>query len=109
MGSPYFVTSIDPSANRVVIGPHEELGRTWLEADGDNWLTDFPLDSPCPAEVQIRYNSSPEPATVTRWDDRRFRVDFSSPVFGVSPGQLAAVFSETRALGCGWIRTTGRQ
>jgi tRNA-specific 2-thiouridylase len=109
MGSPYFVTSIDPSANRVVIGPHEELGRTWLEADGDNWLSDFPLDSPCPAEVQIRYNSSPEPATVTRWDDRRFRVDFSSPVFGVSPGQLAAVFSETRALGCGWIRTTGRQ
>jgi len=109
MGSPYFVTAIDPIANRVVIGPHEELGRTWLEADDDNWLTDFPLDTPCPAEVQIRYNSSPEPATVTRRKDRQFRVDFTSPAFGVSPGQLAAVFSGSRALGCGWIRTTGRQ
>jgi tRNA-specific 2-thiouridylase len=107
MGSPYFVTEIDPETNRVVIGPPEALGRTWLEADQSNWLVDFPIDSPQSCEVQIRYNSAPERAIVVRGSDDRFRVEFAVPMTGVSPGQLAAVFHGTRALGCGWIVRTG--
>lgn len=107
MGSPYFVTDIDPVTRRVVIGPPEALGRSWLVADQDNWLVDFPTDTPTNVEVQIRYNSSPEPAQLTRLAQGGFRVEFQSPVNGVSPGQLAAAFDGTRALGCGWIRTTG--
>jgi tRNA-specific 2-thiouridylase len=107
MGSPYFVTAIDPATRRVVIGPPEALGRTWLEADSSNWLVDFPIDLPHACEVQIRYNSAPEKAIVVRGSDDRFRVDFAVPMNGVSPGQLAAVFDGTRALGCGWISRTG--
>jgi tRNA-specific 2-thiouridylase len=106
MGSPYFVTAIEPETRRVVIGPHAELGRSWLEADEDNWLVDMPLNEPQLVEVQIRYNSLPEKATVTR-HTKGFAVQFDEPVFGVSPGQLAAVFRGSRALGCGWIRRTG--
>jgi tRNA-specific 2-thiouridylase len=108
MGSPYFVVAIEPSTRRVVIGPHEALGRMSLVADGENWLVDFPCDTPTGAEVQIRYNSSPQPAVVTRASDGSFRVDFETPAYGVSPGQLAAVFQGSRALGCGWIRETMR-
>lgn len=106
MGSPYFVTEIDPETRRVVIGPHESLGRLGLKAERSNWLIDFPIEEPLAAEVQIRYNSSPEKGTVTRHGDGTFDVRFDRPAFGVSPGQLAAVFQGTRALGCGWIQAT---
>lgn len=106
MGSPYFVTQIDPATRSVVIGPHESLGRIGLTAEKSNWLVDFPIEQPQAAEVQIRYNSAPEKASVTRHVDGDFAVRFDRPAFGVSPGQLAAVFQGTRALGCGWIRST---
>ena len=107
MGSPYFVTAIDAEKRQVVIGPHESLGRKSLTAIDSNWLTeDLPYDEPFEAEVQIRYNSEPQPARVQRSRDGRFEVRFHESTFGVSPGQLAAVFRGTRALGCGWIHST---
>ena len=107
MGSPYYVTDIFPETSRVVIGPLTELARSWLIADESNWLVDFPIGTVFEGEVQIRYNSGPEPATVERVSEKQFRVDFRDPSYAVSPGQLAAVFNGSRAIGCGWIRKTG--
>jgi len=107
MGSPYYVTDILPEPSRVVIGPLSELARSWLIADGSNWLIDFPIGETLAGEVQIRYNSGPEPATVERISENQFRVVFSAPSYAVSPGQLAAVFHGSRAIGCGWIGKTG--
>lgn len=103
MGSPYYVTAVDRESRRVVIGPHEELACRRLSANKSNWLADFPLDEPTEAQVQFRYNSAPSDARVTRHSSERFEVEFQEDVFGVSPGQLAAVFLGTRAVGCGWI------
>ena len=94
-------------SSRVVIGPLAELARSWLIADESNWLVDFPIGAILEGEVQIRYNSGPEPARVERLSEKQFRVDFRDPSYAVSPGQLAAVFTGSRALGCGWIRKTG--
>jgi tRNA-specific 2-thiouridylase len=107
MGSPYFVTAIDPTSYRVTIGPQSELGRRWLIAKESNWLVDFPIEQLVRAEVQIRYNSAPQPASVERYSDGSFRVEFDTAGLGVAPGQLAAVFDGTKALGCGWIEETG--
>ena len=107
MGSPYYVTDIFSESSRVVIGPLAELARSWLIADESNWLVDFPIGGILEGEVQIRYNSGPEPARVERLSEKQFRVDFRDPSYAVSPGQLAAVFTGSRALGCGWIRKTG--
>lgn len=108
MGSPYFVTSIDAEHSRIVIGPHESLARNWLVADQVNWLTDIPAGQSFQGEVQIRYNSAPQAARVTAMENQSVQVQFDEPCYGVSPGQLAAVFRGTRALGCGWILETGR-
>jgi tRNA-uridine 2-sulfurtransferase len=107
MGSPYYVTDILPESSRVVIGPLSELARSWLIADDANWLIDFPIGSVLEGQVQIRYNSGPEPATVARISEEQFRVEFREPSYAVSPGQLAAVFAGSRALGSGWIRNAG--
>ena len=106
MGSPYFVTEINPETCKVVIGPHSELGRLTLVARDANWLIDFPIGEPRNLDVQIRYNSSPQSGQVTRTSDKEFQVHFHEPSFGISPGQLAAVFDGTMALGCGWIQKT---
>ena len=107
MGSPYYVTDILPETSQVVIGPLSELARSWLIADGANWLLDFAIGDKLKGEVQIRYNSGPEPAIVERISENQFRVDFSTPSYAVSPGQLAAIFHGSRAIGCGWIGKTG--
>ena len=103
MGEPYYVLSVERESRRVVIGRHEELAKRTLKASDCNWLTDFPVEEPTRAEVQVRYNSSPTAAEVTRYPTGDFDVRFEEDVFGVSPGQLAAIFQGSRAIGCGWI------
>ncbi len=106
MHEPYFVIKIEPQTKRVIIGRKSELGRTRLSAIGSNWLSDIPVGEPFSADVQIRYNAAPRPATVELNDAMTFEVQFDQPVEGVAPGQLAVVFRENRVLGGGWIKTT---
>ncbi len=104
MHEPYFVTAIEPASNRVVIGRKSELGRSKLVAVEANWLCNVPRNETFQAEVQIRYNSSPQPASVVVAEDNRsFQVEFAHPVDGIAPGQLAVVFEQDRVLGGGWI------
>ena len=104
MGTPHFVIRIEPSSKQVVIGPQHELAQPGLTADQANWLID-PADLPSHVAVQIRYNGSPKPATVTvnAADPGRFKVDFDCPELAVAPGQAAVIYHESRVLGGGWI------
>lgn len=108
LGEPHFVVSIDPRTRRVVLGRKESLLRPALVAGELNWLA-----GPSPAagteidcQVQIRYNSAAEPATVTIQSSDRFLVRFSSAQAGVAPGQAAVVYDGPRLLGGGWIQTS---
>jgi tRNA-specific 2-thiouridylase len=124
MGEPYFVVRIDPTTARVVIGTKEELGVHALHAIRTNWLVDRPTGS-FEAAVQIRYNSSAQPArvivgTVPAQNSSQlgaqneknkaklgeidsFEAHFHSPCYGVAPGQLAVVYAGDQVLGGGWI------
>ncbi|MBN8602529.1 MAG: tRNA 2-thiouridine(34) synthase MnmA [Planctomycetes bacterium] len=124
MGEPYFVVRIEPKTARVVIGKKEELGVDTLTASRTNWLVERPAGT-FEAAVQIRYNSTAQPALVTvpaapKQDEATlgaqneknpgkslqpdsFAVRFHSPCYGVAPGQLAVVFEGDRVLGGGWI------
>ena len=104
LGEPHFVVEIDPETNRVIIGSHDELLRPTLSADKSNWLVDLDqVSGRC--EVQIRYNSGPQPAEVRvdASDPTRFDVTFDAPQAGVAPGQAAVVYRGPRVLGGGWI------
>jgi tRNA-specific 2-thiouridylase len=105
LGEPRFVVEIDAESNRVIIGSHDELRRGTLSADKANWLVDLDdVDGPC--EVQIRYNSQPEPARVTLdpTDPTRFQVEFQEPQAAVAPGQAAVVYRGGEVQGGGWIQ-----
>ena len=101
-GSPQYVVRIEPDSHRVVIGSHQELGRTELSADRTNWLTSCP-SSPFRCQAQIRYNSRPAEATARILPPNRLRVTFDKPQHGVAPGQSVVCFDGDRVLGGGWI------
>ncbi|QDT65550.1 tRNA 2-thiouridine(34) synthase MnmA [Calycomorphotria hydatis] len=101
-GEPRFVTKIDAETKRVHLGRKQDLKRTRLSANRTNWLVE--VNEPTfQAEVAIRYQFTPVPATVTVLDDERFDVEFDEPVAGVAPGQAAVVYRGDRVLGGGWI------
>lgn len=104
LGEPHFVIRIEPDSRRVVLGPKQALDEPGLVAGEANWLVPPPPTGlPFPAQVQIRYNSPPQEATVTPTSPDGFEVRFAEPQAGVAPGQAAVVFDGTRVLGGGWI------
>ena len=104
LGQPQFVVRIEPDTHRVVIGDKADLARRTLLTDQVNWLVD-PPDAPFSADVQIRYNSSAWPATVTPLADDRCHVQFDQPRLGIAPGQAAVFYQADRVLGGGWIES----
>ena len=101
-GEPRYVVRIEADTRRVVIGTHDELARTELTAQRTNWLVDEPTE-PFPGDVQIRYNSTASPATITPLAGGRLHVAFDEPRHGVAPGQAVVVYSGDRVFGGGWI------
>ncbi|OUW79979.1 MAG: tRNA 2-thiouridine(34) synthase MnmA [Saprospirales bacterium TMED214] len=104
MGTPFFVTEINPKTNQVVIGSKEQLAKPNLTANEANWLVD-PIRLPAQVSIQIRYNAPPQPAqiVVDPSDSTRFSAEFEAPQLAVAPGQAAVVYDGTRVLGGGWI------
>jgi len=101
-GEPRFVIRIEPETRRVVLGTHDDLAQTTLEADGISWLVeDLPTRFECLA--QIRYQHTAAPASIERIDADRVRVQFTEPQFGVAPGQALVLYEGDRVLGGGWI------
>jgi len=102
MGEPYFVVRIEPQSRRVVIGRHAELARTELTANACNWLVN-PSSGEFRCSAKIRYNSPPAAASAELLPDRRLRVAFDEPRYGVAPGQAVVLYDGNVVLGGGWI------
>jgi len=102
LGEPRYIIRIEPETCRVVVGTHEELGRTELTAREANWLVDEPTE-PIRCQVKIRYRSRLEDATLTPLADARFHVRFDAPRHGIAPGQAAVCYNGDQVLGGGWI------
>ena len=107
-GAPRYVLEVRPSSNTVVVGPSELLSVRALTAGDAVWLAgDHPVRS-LQAEVQLRAHGEPVPAVVTR-EGERLDVELGRAVRGLAAGQSVVVYSGTRVLGSGTIRTTRRQ
>jgi tRNA-specific 2-thiouridylase len=102
-GEPRFVIRIEPETHRVVLGTHDELACSDLEADRLSWLIDdVPETFECLA--QIRYQHTASVARIERLAADQIRVRFAEPQFGVAPGQALVLYEGDRVLGGGWIR-----
>ena len=95
---PLYVIRLDPTTQRVIVGPREALAVQAARIIDANWLADI-ADRPVMAKV--RSMSRPVPA---RMDGEWLR--FDAPEYGVAPGQAAVLYDGDRVLGGGWIEET---
>jgi tRNA-specific 2-thiouridylase len=99
---PLYVTEVDETANRIVVGEKEDLRCIGLIARAVNWLADCG-DGLLEAQVQIRYRAPAVPCVIRSEASGDVEVRFKEPLQAVTPGQAAVFYRDERLLGGGWI------
>ena len=111
LAHPVFVTSVDPQANRIVLGESEDLMSRALVAD--DWIWSAPasrmeaaLDragkAGVPVTAKVRYHQQDQPARLMRGDNPgSYRAVFDQPQRAIAPGQAVVVYQGDVVLGGG--------
>ncbi len=101
---PFYVVKIDPAHNRVIVGPKEALARDVVYMKDCNWLfAPDAMDEPLKVQVKLRSMTRAMDALLFAKADGTAEIHLDAPQFGVSPGQAAVCYAESRVLGGGWI------
>lgn len=99
---PYYVLGLDPGKNTLIIGSKKELEKNYCIVNNINWFKK-PDSFPITLSVKIRYAHKPQIASITQIADDRLRIDFTSPVNSVAPGQGAVFYDDNKIIGAGFI------
>ncbi len=86
-GYPLYVTELDPSRNRVVVGRREEVFKRFLRVKLLQWRT-----RERELMVRIRYRHTPARAKVEK-KGKSAEVLFEAPQFAPTPGQIAVFYN----------------
>lgn len=104
LGVPKFVTKIDATNNRVTLGDREDLLSTHaMIADVRirdwDWLQESPT-----IQARIRYKSPAVNAKLIPNGLNESTIHFTSPVWGVTPGQSLVMYKDNLVVGGGIIQ-----
>jgi tRNA-specific 2-thiouridylase len=94
---PLYVLRIEPDRRRITVGPRRALAIETMRVADWNWIGEDQRD------VLVKVRSLAPAAAATRHGEE---ISFTSPEYGVAPGQAAVVYEGTRLLGGGWIAET---
>lgn len=100
---PLYVTGIDATHNRIVVGGQDELLRAEFTAAGVNWIALANPNAPVRAEVRVRYRHTAEPATITPMPNARIQVRFDEAQRAITPGQATVFYRGDEVVGGAWI------
>jgi len=100
---PLYVVSIDAPANRVIVGPQEELLSRELMVAGVNWIGGDAPQSMVRAKVRIRYRHTEAAATISPLASGCACIVFDEPQRAITPGQAAVFYDDDEVIGGGWI------
>ena len=103
LGRHAFVLEKNMQENTVTLGSNEDLFSSTLTAWDACFLSEITEHQPRRVCAKVRNTQKETPATVTRLDGTRFRVDFEEPQRAVSRGQSVVLYEGDRILGGGII------
>ncbi len=106
--NPLYVVRLDPARRQVVVGPKAALACRTVRVRDVNWLgpAEADGDDGIAVAVKLRSTQPAVPARVRRDGTGGATVALADPQYGVSPGQAAVFYQNTRVLGGGWIAGT---
>ena len=102
VGSPLYVLSIDPAAQKIVVGPESQLYSKAAIVRSLNWIAFDSPPSTLRVTAKIRHQHLPAPATLHIEDDQ-VKVEFDAPQRAITPGQAAVFYQDDLVVGGGWI------
>ncbi len=103
LGSPVFVTEINPATNTVVLGTEEELNKTEMFVNGINWMKYEKFSDGMEALTKIRYKDKGSNSSIYL-TEKGVKVVFFENVKGVAPGQSAVFYEGDDVIGGGIIQ-----
>ncbi|NPU82968.1 MAG: tRNA 2-thiouridine(34) synthase MnmA [Syntrophaceae bacterium] len=96
---PFYVVSVDPDTNRVVVGGKSDLLSPGLRASNVNLLVD---SWPETAEAKIRYRKKASACRIFP-EGGGLRIEFEEPQESITPGQAVVIYRGDEVLGGGVI------
>jgi len=99
---PYHVLRLDTKNNSLIVGSKQDLLSSTCIVEKINWIIREP-SFPVLAQVKIRYQHNPAPATLIPLSDQRVEIHFKKPQFSITPGQGAVFYRNEEIIGGGWI------
>ncbi len=100
---PLYVLRLDTAANRLIVGPAEELGQTELLAAQVTYISGHAPAAPVGVSAKIRYKAREMAATLTPLADWRAHLTFDLPLRDITPGQSVVFYAGEQLLGGGVI------
>ncbi|MBQ2190382.1 MAG: tRNA 2-thiouridine(34) synthase MnmA, partial [Paludibacteraceae bacterium] len=96
LGHPAYITHIDAATNRITLGTNDDMYATELRFKPVN---DIKLSQTTNLTAKVRYRSQAVP--VKTIDEGR--MEFASPVWGITPGQSVVLYQDDLVVGGGII------
>ncbi len=89
-----YVIELDPQDNTVTVGPREQLPRHWCLLKDVNWvsLAAPPAGHSVAGEAEVRYRSTPTPASLTVTSGQAARVRLPNSSNTLTPGQSLVLY-----------------
>ncbi len=103
VGKPLYVTALDAARRRVMVGDSAALLRRRFIVRDVNWIAAMHEGDRVQAEVKIRHQHSPAPASVEALGSNQAAVEFTHPQRAITPGQAAVFYQGDVVVGGGWI------
>jgi tRNA-specific 2-thiouridylase len=102
---PLYVTGIDPSRRRVIVGPRRMLAVATADLIETNWIGPFTRGE---LTAKVRSLAKPVPIVLDSPVEQGApaTIRFRQPEYGVAPGQAAVIYAGDRIVGGGWIEAT---
>lgn len=100
---PLYVTGVDATHNRVIVGSADDLLRQQMLVRQVNWISIPLLSDPLRVAVRIRSRAEEAAATLYPTSDGTVEVHFDQPQRAVTPGQAAVFYDDEIVIGGGWI------